>query len=819
VVDDERKKTLEFFDNLKADKAPLDKYESIGKRGVKRQDGYDKASGAAKYTLDVDIPGMLFGRFITSPYPHAEIVSMDTSGAEKLPGVRAVLRYDDPELPETAILGGHEPSLVPVIPRIAHFQGEEVGAFIAADSEEIAEEALGLVKIEWKQRAFILDPEKALEPGAPLANPEANPTANIDPQTTYIEKHGDVEKGFAEADKIIEFKFVQGPNTWIGPERPCGVWRWLGDTAEVWVKQQRPHICKRVISTWFGGIPMNKIELHCLYQGASFGGWSQSAWNLGGTYCAAVVSKRTGKPVKWVFNRREDFYGGEMDEGVYYYKVGFKMDGTITAVQARAVLVNQALPVFGIVKHFEDNTKVHHIYGKSESVRLNKGPTYATRCEQNSNCYSLDLVFNHVAEALGMDPTELALKNDGAEGHDITWLNERKKELGFKVRDSLRECIESGKKAMDWDKKWHAPGAKKLSNGKMHGLGFTWTHEWDDSGGSSEVAIYIERNDGTATIFGCRADGGQNAETTYCQIAADEIGLKVEDVHYKPYVDAGFYTMTPDTSTNLSVNGWAIRHCGRLLKHKILEAAVSPRGATQLASFPAAFPDKKAEDLDIKDGVIFEKANPDNKLTVAEFVGPSGAQGPLTSVIGEPLLAGREGLKYPLRLTPPLFEYAWHVQRGTYLGVRLRFCRQAHFMEVEVDPDTGEVDIIKMVTVNDVGKVINWEGAEGQAYGGAYMGVGRGHTEEVVHDPNTGVMLNGNLLNYKIPTMMDIGEMDNILLESGMGYGPYGSVGIGEDVATVVPVLIGPAIHNAIGKWVEGFPATPDKVLKALGKA
>jgi xanthine dehydrogenase molybdenum-binding subunit len=151
-----------------------------------------------------------------------------------------------------------------------------------------------------------------------------------------------------------------------------------------------------------------------------------------------------------------------------------------------------------------------------------------------------------------MDPTELALKNDGAEGHDITWLNERKKELGFKVRDSLRECIESGKKAMDWDKKWHAPGAKKLSNGKMHGLGFTWTHEWDDSGGSSEVAIYIERNDGTATIFGCRADGGQNAETTYCQIAADEIGLKVEDVHYKPYVDAGFYTMTPDTSTNLS---------------------------------------------------------------------------------------------------------------------------------------------------------------------------------------------------------------------------------------------------------------------------
>ena len=543
------------------------------------------------------------------------------------------------------------------------------------------------------------------------------------------------------------------------------------------------------------------------------------AWNMGGHYCAAVVAKRTGRPVKWAFSRREDFYGGEMDEGIYYYRVGAKLDGTITAVKARALLVNQNMPVFGLVKHLVDNTRIPNVYGRSESVLLNKGPTTATRCEQNSNCHSVTMVFNHVADTLGLDPTEVALKNDGAEGHDMAWLNERKAELGFQVRDSLRECIEKGKSAIEWDKNWHKPGTKRLANGRMHGLGLAWTHEWDDSGGSSEVAIYLERNDGTATILGCRADIGVNAETSYCQIAADELGMNVKDVRFKPQIDAGFFTMTPDTSTNMSVNGFAVRSAARLLKRKILETAVKPRGKTQLSSFAPAFPGKTAEELDIKDGVIFEKANPSNRMTLAELIGLSGAQGPVVSPFGEPMYAGKEGVNYPLRTTPPLFEYAWQVQRGAYLGVRLRMCRQAHFMEVEVDIETGEVDVTRMVTVNDVGKVINWEGCEGQQYGGAFMGVGRGHTEEIVHDPNTGIMLNGNLLNYKIPTMMDIGPIDTILVETGMGYGPYGVVGIGEDVATVVPALIGPAVHNAIGKWVDGFPVTPDRVLKALGKA
>jgi CO/xanthine dehydrogenase Mo-binding subunit len=782
----QRERMLGTFDNKAADRYQLEKYEVIGRRGVRRTDGLEKATGAARYTLDIQLPGMLYGRFLTSPYPHASIRGMDTSEAEKMPGVRCVLRYDDPELQRAESLAGHELNQVLPLPSVAFFEGEECGAFVAADSEEIAENALRAITVDWEQRPFLLDVEEALKQGAPLTRPETLPDSNV--SIVYREDHGDVERGFAEADEVLEFKWTFGLNTWVGPERPCGVWRWNGDFAEIWAKQQRPHIVKRAISTWFGGIPMSKIDLHCPYQGASFGGWTQMSWNLGGTYLAAVASRRTGRPVKWVFSQR-------------------------------GVTLNQDMPIFGIVAHLVENTRIPNVKGITEAAWVNKGHTVPTRCEMNINCYTLDLVFNHVADALGMDPVEVALRNDGAEGHDVEWLNAHKAELGFPVRDSLRECVERGKAAIGWEEKWHAPGAKRLPSGKMHGLAFTWTHEWDDSAGSSEVAIYFERNDGSVTILGCRADIGVNAETAYCQIAADELGVPIESVRFKHQDDAGFYTMTPDTSTNLSINGWAVRGAARQLKQRLLEVAVAPRAKSQLAEYPPAFPGLTPLDLDLKDGFIFEKARPEHRMSLAEFIGPGGAQGPLLGTAGEPLFnTAEEALAYPLRGTPPLFEPGWHFQRGCYIGVRVRFCRQAYFMEVEVDPETGLVEVTKVVTVNDVGKVINWDGCEGQAYGGAIMGIGRGMTEEVVHDPRTGIMLNGNLLNYKIPTTLDYGDVETIMVETGMGYGPYGTVGIGEDVATVLPALIGPAVHNALGVWIDAYPVTPARVLGALGK-
>jgi xanthine dehydrogenase molybdenum-binding subunit len=813
MASSEKDKAKEMLDNLRFDKYPLpeERQKSIGSRTVRRLDGVEKASGYANYTMDVQLPGMLYARFLTSPYPHAAIKSMDCSKAEALPGVRAILRYDDPEMQVKEDLGGHGVTTKYPLPRAAHFQGEELGAVVAADSEEIAEEALRLIKIEWEVRPYVLTAEDALKEGAPLVNPEEFPDSNV--EAIYESGRGDVEQGFKDSDVVFEFTSRRLQHTYISPERPCGVWRWNGDYPEIWAKQQRPHIVKRAVSSWFGGkLPMNRMELHLLYQGASFGGWSQFGWNQAGTYCSAILSKRTGRAVKWSFTRREDFYGGSSDEASYKYKVGAKKDGTIMAVKAEALIVNPMWGGNGPTLHLEECTKIPHIYGKRSIILVNKGPNTAVRCEQLPNTHTLSLVFDHVATELGMDPTEVAVKNDGVHGHDMEVHGRKiKAELGFPDIDSLKECIKAGKKAINWDKTWHKPGTKKLPNGRMHGVGYTWNHEWEDSAGSSEVGMRLERNDGTLRILAMRCDNGVNAETAYCQVAADELGMKVEDVYFRPHTDVGFFTSTPDSSTNMSVNGFAIRHAARMLREKVLKTACSPRAETQRGSYPPFFPGCTPEDLDIKDSVIFVKKDPSRHITMAEFVGMGGDQGAFTFYE----LYGTERTPF----TPPMFSYSYHVQVGAYKGgVRPRLIRQSHFMEVEVDTETGEIIITKVVNVNDVGKVISPQGCEGQMYGGTYMGIGRALWEEVIHDPVTGVMLNGNLLDYKIATISDCGPIDTILQESHLGFGPYGLVGVGENTPTMVPALLGPAVYNAIGVWIDEYPITPSRVLKALGK-
>ena len=791
---------------LRADKYPLEHYSVIGKRHIRRKDGYEKASGYAMYTSDVHIPGMLSMRTLTCPFPHARIRRMDTSATERLPGVRAVLRYDDPELPGRVDTSGHfgqagQP-YEPVLNSVGYWQGMPLGVAVAADTEDIANEALKLVEIDWEVRPFNLDQEEALKPGAPLTNPEQYPDGNFILPFMHEARyaHGDVEQGFKEADRIIQFRMRRDQDTWVGPERPCGVFRWNGEYPEVWVKHQRPHLSKRQLAQFFK-VAVSQVTVHCLYQGGSFGGWSQMALNMAPNYIAGILSKRTGRPVRWQFSRREDFCGAGMDNARYEVKAGIRKDGSIAAVAATSWFAKEGL---SHMDHFVENTKVRHWLQASNGAVLNILPGHAIRCEQNMNAYCFVATLGHVAEALGMDPTELALKNDGVEGHAMAELVDLKRAHGFPARDSLKECLDAGKKAVEWDKKWHVPGTKKLLNGKLHGLGFAWTHEWGDSGGSGAIAIRIERDDGTARVLAIRCDNGVCAETAYCQIAADELGFRYEDVHYRPFHETGFATMTPDSSTNLAVNGYAIRNAARQLKRKILEVATLPR-TTERADmgYTPPFAGFKAEDLDIKESVVYVKADPTKRMTMAELVRPAFFMGVMD-----------------VGATEPLFAYGWHNQQGQYEGppgARPIFVRQAHFVEVEVDTETGGIEVTRVVNANDVGKAINPDAVEGQQYGGSVMGVSRVRSEEIVYCPATGVLLNGNLIDYKINTMLDCGPIDTLIIETGMGYGPYGATGIGEDVATVVPFAFYTAVHNAIGTWVD-LPATPEKVLKALGR-
>ena len=779
-------------------------YNHIGKRGVRRIDGYAKASGKAVYTRDVQIPGMLCAKVMRSPYAHARILSMDTSKAESLPGVRTILRYDDPEIEGRKLNGsvggpdriaaqfsgfGLKPESI-ILAREAWFEGQAVGAVVAADTEDIATEALRLIAVQWEELPFVLDQEEALGPDAPVLRPEAESNKLADDRETF--EQGDVDKGFEEADKIIDFKARRRAHLWAGAEMPSVLARWTEDRLEIWVHVQQPYAVKLLLSEQLD-IPMNQITMYSPYQGCSFGERCNPAdFSINGMNVLAVLTaKRAGRPVKLLFSRAEKFYGESGDMMVSYFKVGAKNDGTITAVDMKNIFaVFQCTPG---VEHLVDNTRIPNLRCNAITADVSKAPAWWDRCEQIPNTFCLTLIFDHVAAELGLDPTEVALKNDGCEGHGMDWLTKYKKEHGFPNRDSLAECNEAGKKDIDWDNKWHPPGAKKLPNGKMHGIGFTWDHEWDDVRGTGSAAVWIE-NDGTVSIVSNHSDVGVNPWTTYCQVVADELGVPVEDVTIKPFDgDHIFALMSPDGSCNLCSNAFIVRKAARKARALLLDQALN------------FFEGLSAEDLDIRDRFVFEKNNPENKKPIKDVTAMAM---PMHNAVG-------------IWTEAPIVGWAWH-QHGIWGDAmetgRPRLCRQAHFLEVEVDTDTGRVEVTKVVNVNDVGKAISPESVEGQMYGGTYMGVGRALTEEMVWDPQTGVLLNRNLLDYKIATIKDCPKADTAIVETVMGHGPYGTVGVGEDIATMIPALLGPAVYNAIGVWVDDFPITPDKVLKALGK-
>lgn len=750
----------------------------IGKRGVRRLDGYEKASGKGTYTRDVYRPGMLYAKAFLSPYAHARIKSMNTSKAEALPGVTAVLRYDDPEISwNVSWAGWGTPPVPSILPDTADWYAAPMGAVVVADSEAIVDEALKLIEIEWEELPVIVDWNEALKPGAPLIRPDKNPDSNLIGES--IEEHGDVEEGFAEADNITEFTSNNEEDVWACTEALSGVAEWKEDYLEVWYHGQCPARAHQDLSRH---VSMDKIRVYPMYNGGFFGGLTWLGYPAVFSNFAAIAARRVGRPVKMLFDQSH-FHGTGQVPGRYNFKVGFKDDGTVTAVEIHSVYCESSLSKLWAA------TRIPNLYLVKTKPYVNRAPQV---CYRHGGVASaiMTMVFDHVAGELGMDPTEMALKNDGCNGHDMAWVNENvKAPQGFDpTRDSLKEVLEVGKKAIDWKNKWHAPGTKKLPNGKMHGIGFTWIPGWSHSPGQSTTGIKITY-DGTVNILCRHGDGGWVAETTDAQVVADELGLKYEDVTYRAAWDPAFDAKPGGGSSGMIGTLASMVRSARKAKQLLLKYAVEPQSRGK----PPFFPDKTPEELDVRNSEIFEKANPENKFPVVEVVRAFSTR--------------RQGPFFAWDFSPP-------VTVTKYIMIR-----QCYFMEVEVDTETGKVEVTRVVVVNDVGKVMNPEACNGQQYGGSYMGIGRSNTEEVFFDPKTGVKLNGNLIGYAIPLMNDVGPIDTHLVETGLSYGAYGTAGIAENSAAVECTLTGPAVYNALGVWVDEFPTTPEKVLKALGKA
>jgi xanthine dehydrogenase molybdenum-binding subunit len=302
---------------------------------------------------------------------------------------------------------------------------------------------------------------------------------------------------------------------------------------------------------------------------------------------------------------------------------------------------------------------------------------------------------------------------------------------------------------------------------------------------------------------GSRCNMGSDSESAFRHCVASELGLKYEDTVLQEYrSDNGAYYLAQPSGSSGTVNAVSqLIVAARELKQKILKsAAASRQGSGFMFGSSTPFANRKPEDLDIQDSIIFEKANPDKKMPLRE--------------INDSFLDGESFISHPNtrnQIMMPMF--------GRRDNQPLVMARQAHFIEVEVDTETGLVEVIHIVCVNDIGHVFNPQGAMGQQYGGAIMGLGRSATEEKIFCPKTGVGLNFDHINYHLGTMNDYPVVECILHESHLGYAPYGAYGIGENIGASLSAITSSAIYNAIGKWVLDFPITPDKVLRALGKA
>jgi CO/xanthine dehydrogenase Mo-binding subunit len=781
----------------------------IGKRGLRPKEAAEKVTGRAVYTNDIYLPGMLFVKVYRSPYAHARIKSLDSSQAETLPGVWAVIRYDDPDIdlsdpfkPRRGLYWFWWRDTI--LPDTADAQGVRVGAMVIAESEEICDQALKLIGegIKWEQLPFILDPEEAAKPDAPLLHPELNTKSNVWKDAVVLNQ-GDVERGFVASDHIIEFyESKRDDDVWAGVEPGCMVARWNGEELEFWYHGQFiAGDLASMSSPAFknGDARPGKLKVHTPYNGGSFGGNAMGMASHLVRY-AAIAARKTLRPVKVVDDYTFSWEGTSFEVGTARYKIGFNNDGTIVAIQ---IVTHQktGLPMVG---KFIDSLKTPNIHVREIRSYWSK-PHESCWRDGAANCTFVNLIINKVAAHLSVDPIKIQLLNDGSCGHDMVWLDEYvKKRYGMPVRDSLREVIEAGKAAFDWDNKWHPPGARKLPNGKMHGVGFYAVTSWDTGARPGSIPGISVAMDGTATIFFRRADTGQSAPTTYCQIVADEIGLRYEDVKIE-FIDFTYFdACPPGGSSGSSVNSFGLVINSRRMKRLLLEYALkSPlEGMGPPGLKPQALPQfqgKTIADLDVRDSVIFEKANAGNSVPVRKVVTMHSNNIRST---GGPFFVGDMPAELP------------RVEEKFFMA------RQCCFIEVEVDTETGQVEITKLVHPYDLGQSINPDVNDQQLYGGAYAGLGVSATEAIYYDPQTGVRLNDNLVGYPILTMLDVGPIESPIVETHLGFSAYGLYGCSEagKAATAAALLV-PAVYNAIGVWIEDTPVTPDKVLKALGKA
>ena len=744
----------------------------VGRR-VPRLESWDKVTGRARYTADLRPADALFATCLRSPYAHARVAYIDSSAAEQLPGVYAVVTHANaPEKRfnrankwpgDLDFLAQDETLLTSV----ARHVGDRI-AVVAAVDEDAAREALSLIRVEFEVLPAVFHVSDATQPEAPTVHEgTGNVAARVSIET------GDFAKALASADLIFEQRYTTHAANQC-PIEPHVCFTVPDDHGRITIfsSTQLPFTVQRAVANVLG-LALDRVRLVKPEIGGGFG----SKDELGLEALCTLLALRTGRAVYMEYTREEEFYHSHRHPATIFLTTGVRRDGTIVARGAKVLENTGAYASMGpkVLKagfyHWAGLYPCADMRFEGLCVYTNLPPSGAFRGYGNPQVtFAMESQMDEIAAAIGIDPVELRLKNAVRRGD--------RHPLGFTVEScGLENCLKQGAEWIGFAEKRENPSA--ISEGDVQrGVGCACAiHVSGAQPSAPEVSSAVLRleEDGTFTLLSGTAEIGTGTTTVLAQIAAEVLGIGVEGVHVVP-VDTDQVPYDPGAygSRTTFIAGGAAKLAAEDARHRLLDFV--------------------ARDLDVPPqavvcgrGRVYVASEPDRGLTFPE-IARAFARSDGTHLVGEATYS-------PKQNAPPF---------------------AAAFAEVTVDVGTGIIRVDRLVLAQDAGVVINPLMLEGQMEGGAYQGLGYAISEELVFDPDTGRILNPDLMDYRLPTPADMPELHTIIVETSDPSGPFGAKGAGEIPLVPIAPAVANAVFNATGVRIRDLPLTPERVLRAL---
>ena len=770
-------------------------FKYIGKP-IPPHDAFQKVTGTATYTIDLELPGMLYAKLVTSTVPHARIKKIDVSRALEVPGVVKVVTGRDYPYRVGMYAGDRDLLAVDKVTWVGH----PVAAVIA-ETLEAAEKAMDLVDVEYEELPAVFDPLEALKPDAPLIHEKMEeyrhspafkpvPGTNIANKFTLIK--GDIKKGFEESDEIIEeeFHISHVSHCYMEVQNVIAHYH-LDGTVEIWTSWQNVAPVRQIMALSLG-ITHNKIIVRIPFVGGGFGGKAGLGWEA----LVAILSKAAGhRPVKLVLSRKEQFSSAAVREGFHAFaKAGFKKDGRFNAYNVKFILdagayADYTVNVGRAVGYSADGCyEIPNIYVESLTVYTNKIPTTALRgFGYPESHWVLEQIMDRAAKKLGIDPAEIRLMNLLKPGYSYMGTGERLREDAGDPKKVLTTLVDE----IGWGK----PSEKPSHPWKIRAKGlalFVKGPAQPPNAASSAILKFNE--DASIDLLIATGNFGQGTITALMQIVAEEFGLPLEKIRvdYVRDTHKSAYTWQTVGSRGLFTDGIAILGAIRDAKKQIF------RVASEVLRCPE-------DQLELVDGEVRVKGKPWEKIPLQDIV--MGYTYPNGNSVGGPII-GR-GIFMSTHTTyldpdtgqgnPTIF----HTFGGTAV-------------EIEVNLLTGEINILKAVEVLDLGKVINPLLVKQQTHGGLIMGSSISLYEQIKFDER-GWVINPNFTSYYLARIKDIPrEVVGRFIETPQLDGPYGARGIGEHTMIGVAPAIANAIFNSIGVKMNKLPMNPENVWRTI---